>query len=169
MAQNRRNPWVWLSPPAPCYMCYMYYMDAKPLNLHSPPGPCYMCYMCHMGLTRQAAEPPLSPSSMLYVLSSTETVARGKLPWQVVWQPWWPATWVWTSSSWCLRDERPLLLDELQISSSNSGSSRCRTWRNSTTTWTTWRRFALRTSCSKGLSGALARLTRSLTRTRAWC
>ena len=55
-------------PPAPCYMCYMYYMDANPLNLHSPPGPCYMCYMCYVGLTRPAAEPPLSPSSMLYVL-----------------------------------------------------------------------------------------------------
>ena len=105
-----------------------------------------------------------------------------------------------------LRDERPLLLDELQISSSNIGAQgggvdmkhllglspdlpatiKCRyndvkvpaetfriitvrTWRNSTTTWTTWQRFALRTSCSKSLSGALARLKRSLTRTRARC
>ena len=33
-----------------------------------------------------------------YGRSSTETAARGKLPWQVAWQPWWPATRAWTSS-----------------------------------------------------------------------
>ena len=72
-AKPCKCPWVWLhSPPAPCYMCYMYYT----LNLHSPPGPCYMCYMCYMGLTRQAAEPPLSPSSVLYVLTYSVRVLK---------------------------------------------------------------------------------------------